>query len=131
MTNGGPHTNARASPVAGSAAHVWRTSIITHSTACRTGTATNGAPNAAASPFQSLRLVTEQNDSSHSDTKTTDKGKGQYSQAVVKNCPKVLKVSSPIWSPVTAWLSPHRMAATRKPVAIIGRTTTACAHPCV
>ena len=58
---------------------------MTHSSACSTGTATNGAPNAAASPFQSFRLVTEQNDSSHSETKTTDSGNGQYDQAVVKN----------------------------------------------
>jgi hypothetical protein len=59
--------------------------MITHSSACSTGTATNGAPNAAAMPFQSLRLLTEQNERSQIETKTTDSGKGQYDQAVVNS----------------------------------------------
>ena len=59
--------------------------MITHRSACRTGTATNGAPKAAASPFQSRRLLTEQNERSQIETNTTDSGKGQYDQAVVNN----------------------------------------------
>src|SRR3954447_13279047 len=129
-TKGGPQTNARHNPVAGLRAQTCSTIMITQRSACRTGTATNGAPNAAATPFQSRRLVTEQNERSQSETKTTDSGNGQYDHAVVNSWPKPSKVASPT-SLETVWVSPHRMAATKYPVAIMGRTTTACAHPCV
>src|SRR5262245_9016568 len=76
-TNGGPHTNAFCAPISGAAAQRCSQSITAHKRAWSVGTATNGAPNAAAMPFQSVRPCIAQNDNSHMDTNTTQSGNGQ------------------------------------------------------
>src|SRR5262249_30737096 len=93
-TSAGAHTKARHAPVAGSAAHRWRSSMMPKRSAWRTGTAAKGAKNAVTRLFQSRRRI-EQKESSHVEMNTTDSGNGQYSHAVWKNAPKVSGVSSP------------------------------------